>query len=147
MRDDYSLDASTFIGFTAAQSADWLAENAGTALTVGGSIVVAIIAAVGALWAKHHTPRQPVPIQDVWSENRSLRADLLGAEDRFETLDAKHRKALDALAALWRYVERVRAAWGVRTHMPSLTPAERRTLASLIADADTQTTDIPVVTD
>lgn len=144
MHDDLSLNASTFLGFAAAQSTDWLAENAGTVLTVGGSIAVAVVAGAFGLWAKHHTPRQPVPIQDIWSENRSLRADLLGMEERFRALDVNYEKAVDIVAVLWRYIQRIQAAWGVHGHMPTLSPAERRTIAPLITDADTTTNTITV---
>jgi hypothetical protein len=123
---------------------DWLAQNIGTVLTVGGSILIAIITGAFALWAKNHTPKQPVPIQDVWSENRSLRADLLGVERRFDLLDVDYRKVLNALDVLWRYVQRVRAAWGTHPTMPALTPAERRTLSPLIEDLDTNGAGSPV---
>jgi hypothetical protein len=123
---------------------DWLAANIGTVLTVGGSITVAIIAGGFGLWAKNHTPKQPVPIQDVWSENRSLRADLLGVERRFDLLDIDYRKALTALDVLWRYVQRVKNAWGNQPDMPALTATERRTLASLIDDIDTPGAGSPV---
>lgn len=125
---------------------DWMAENIGTVLTVGGSVLVAIIAGAFGLWAKNHTPRQPVPIQDVWSENRSLRADLLGVEARLDDLDTETRKLRDGLGVLWRYVQRLRLAWGQPT-MPALTPGERRTLAPLIEDIDTPGTGTPVATD
>lgn len=114
---------------------DWVTDNIGTILTVGGSIVVAILTIVGGLWAKNHTPRQPVPIQDVWSENRSLRADLLSVEERLDALDTDTRKLRDGLGVLWRYVQRLRLAWG-RPTIPALTPSERRTLAPLIDDLD-----------
>lgn len=115
---------------------DWLDENIGTVLTVGGSIVVALIALVGGVWAKHHTPRQPVPIQDVWSENRSLRADLREVEERLNDIDDLSRGLRDGLGVLWRYVQRLKLAWGQPT-MPALTAAERRTLAPLVEDLDT----------
>ncbi|MDF2992099.1 MAG: hypothetical protein K0S37_2613 [Microbacterium sp.] len=122
---------------------DWLADNIGTVLTVGGSVLVAIIAGAFALWAKHHTPRQPVPIQDVWSENRSLRADLLGVEQRLEVLDGNYRSVLDGISVLWRYVERIKVAWGVQPDMPTLTAAEHRTLARVIEDIDTPAAGTP----
>lgn len=147
MHDDYHLNASTFLGFTAAQSTDWLAENAGTALTVGGSIVVAIITVIGALWAKHHTPRQPIPIQDVWSENRSLRADLIGMEARFKALDVDYERSVDIVAVLWRYVQRIQATWGLQAQMPRLSSAERRAIAPLVTDLEPTTAAVPVISD
>jgi hypothetical protein len=124
---------------------EWIAQNVGTALTVGGSIVVAVVGGVFGIWAKHHAPRQPIPIQDVWSENRSLRTDLLGAEKRYDDLELQHRKVIAALEVLWRYVQRVKTAWGLRPDMPQLTAAERRALHPHIEDIDTPSAGTPVV--
>jgi len=124
---------------------DLMAENIGTVLTVGGSILVALIAGGFGLWAKNHTPRQPVPIQDVWSENRSLRADLRDVETRLDDLDDLSRKLRDGLGVLWRYVQRLKLAWGQPT-MPALTPSERRALAPLIDDVDTPGSGTPAAT-
>lgn len=114
---------------------EWLSDNIGTVLTVGGSVIVAVIAAIGGFWAKNHTPRQPVPIQDVWSENRSLRADLLSVEARLDEIDTETRKLRDGLGVLWRYVQRLRLAWG-RPTIPALSASERRILTPLIDDLD-----------
>lgn len=114
---------------------DWFTDNIGTVLTVGGSVLVAVLTGIFALWAKSHTPRQPVPIQDVWSENRSLRDDLRGVEARLDELDTETRKLRDGLGVLWRYVQRLRLAWG-RPTIPALTSSERRILAPLIEDID-----------
>lgn len=116
--------------------ADLVAQNIGTVLTVGGSVLVAIIAGAFGIWAKNHTPRQPVPIQDVWTENRSLRADLRDVEERLNEIDDLSRGLRDGLGVLWRYVQRLKLAWGQPT-MPALTAAERRTLAPLVDDIDT----------
>lgn len=126
---------------------DALGPHLGTILTIGGSILVAIIGGVFGLWAKFHSPKQPVPIQDIWSENRSLRADLLAEEGRYDDLDRNYRAALVGLDLLWRYVQRIRRAWGSTPTMPTLTTAERRKLAPLIEDIDTPGTGTPVAAD
>jgi hypothetical protein len=123
---------------------EWIAQNVGTALTVGGSIIVAVVGGVFGIWAKHHSPRQPIPIQDVWSENRALRADLVATENRYDDLEDRYRKARDALAVMWDYVRRLRANWG-RTPIPVLTSSERRAVAAVIEDLDTPNTGTPVV--
>jgi len=115
---------------------EWLAQNVGTALTVGGSIIVAIIGLVGAIWAKTHTPKQPIPIQDVWTENRSLRADLISEEKRYGELEDRYRAARDAIDALRAYVARLIAAWGVQP-LPTMTTSERHKVAAVINDTDT----------
>ncbi|MFF8187745.1 hypothetical protein ACF044_10855 [Microbacterium sp. NPDC016588] len=125
---------------------DWLSDNIGTVLTVGGSVLVAIIAGAFGIWAKSHTPRQPVPIQDVWTENRSLRGDLRLTEERVEELDTENRRLRDGLDVLWRYIQRLRVAWG-RPTVPTLTASERRILAPLIEDIDTPATGTPAAAD
>jgi hypothetical protein len=124
---------------------EWLAQNIGTVLTVGGSIIVTIVGGVFAIWAKNHAPRQPVPIQDVWSENRALRADLVSTEKRYDELEEKYRKARDALTAMWAYVRRLKHHWG-QTPIPTLTPSERRAVHAVIDDLDTPGTGTPVPT-
>lgn len=140
---DRFTSSAAFLAAAATPPVPWFEQNAGTIITVGGSVIVAVVAGAFALWAKHHTPRQPVPIQDVWSENRSLRADLIGVEGRLDDLDRLHRTALDAISILWRYVERIKGAWGIQAAMPVLSPAERRTLSAVITDADTPTSPTP----
>lgn len=125
---------------------EWIAQNIGTALTVGGSIIVAIIAAVGGWWAKNHAPRQPIPIQDVWTENRALRADLLSTERRYDELEEKYWAVRDALYALRAYVRRVRTAWGVHATIPSMTASEHRKLAAVVDDTETPGAGTPAPT-
>lgn len=123
---------------------EWIAQNIGTVLTVGGSIAVAIImGVVGPIWAKNHTPRQPIPIQDVWTENRNLRADLISTEDRFDDLEKKYHRVHAAFNAAWAYVERLINAWGA-PHVPSLTPTERRRINAVSEDTDTPGAGTPV---
>lgn len=124
---------------------DWIEQNAGTVLTVGGSVVVAIITVIGAVWAKYHTPRQPVPIQDVWGENRTLRGELEKARVVNDDLSDDLRRLRDGLSALWRYVSRIGDAWGVQDAMPALTPDERRALvaAEVLDDRDSPGASVP----
>ena len=127
---------------------EWISQNIGTVLVVGGSVLVAVISGAFGLWAKHHTPKQPVPITDVWAENRALRDDLSEVNQRLDQLQedfrtfreekyTESRELKHGLEVLWAYVERIRAAWGTVTDMPTLTPAERRALAHVIEDLDT----------
>lgn len=122
---------------------EWLAQNIGTALTVGGSIVVAIIGGLFAVWAKNHVPKQPIPIQDVWTENRALRDDLRTSEKHYGELDDRHRVLRDAFDALHAYVARLIAAWGLGP-LPAMTPSERRKIAAVADDTDTPAAGTPV---
>ena len=115
---------------------EWIAQNIGTALTVGGTIIVAIIGAIGAWWAKNHTPKQPIPIQDVWTENRLLRADLAGTERERDAYKDRYEAARDAARALWAYLTRLRDSWG-HTPVPTMTAWERRKVQAVITDTDT----------
>lgn len=63
---------------------DWVSLNAGTVITVGGSVVVAVIGGAFMVWAKNHTPAAPTPIQDVWDENRTLRSEIRDLENAFD---------------------------------------------------------------
>jgi hypothetical protein len=96
---------------------DWVSQNVGTILTVGGSIVVAVITVAGAAWAKNHTPKQPVPIQDVWGENRTLRTEL--------------REVRDAFDALFDWAERAIRLWGASVSVPLFTKSERDTISKV----------------
>lgn len=131
---------------------DVLVQNLGTILTVGGSVVVAFIGGMSLIWAKGKAPaREPVPIQDIWEENRQvtreyreLRGKHGELEDKFDGLadefkkyrterDAEVKITRHAVEILWNYVERIKAAWGSDA-MPNLTPDERNILTQVIAD-------------
>lgn len=96
---------------------DWLENNIGTLLTVGGSVVVAIIGLIGALWVKHHTPKQPIPITDVWGENRTLRRELAELRDAFD--------------ALFAWAERAIHQWGASLNVPLFTKGERALISKI----------------
>lgn len=137
---------------------EFLQANLGVFVTVGGSIAVALIGAAGLVWAKGRSPgREPVPVQDIWAENRQLTADYRtvnraydelrlehrNLEDRFDALsdeiraykqekDAELRVTRHAVEVLWEYVERIKAAWGGGGKVPALTSEERRVLTQVI---------------
>jgi hypothetical protein len=114
----------------------WMENNPGLVLTVGGSIVVAIIGGVFGLWAKNHTPKTPVPIQDVWGENRALRGDLRAVEASIEELREEYHDVKEAFGGLWSYMGRVRDAWGRQPEMPRLTVMEKRKLATVVEESE-----------
>lgn len=121
---------------------EWIAQNIGTVLTVGGSIAVAVIGVIGAVWAKSHTPKQPIPIQDVWTENRALRADLTGTERERDDYKDRYEAARDAARALWAYLTRLRDSWG-HEPIPQMTAWERRKVQAVITDTDTPSAGTP----
>lgn len=94
------------------------AANLGTILTVGGSVLVALIGGFFMLKARR-TPAAPdeVPIQDVWQENRNLRAD--AKQDRTEITTLS-----DAFDALYAWVQRALQIWGMGDP-PPFTDEER----------------------
>jgi hypothetical protein len=73
----------------------------------------------------------------VWTENRALRADLVGTERERDDYKDRYEAARDAARALWAYVKRLRDAWGLQEHPPAMSAWERRQVRAVIADTDT----------
>lgn len=123
-----------------------IASNLGTIMTVGGSIVVAFIATMGAVWAKRARPgSEPVPIQDVWEENRLLLSDAKTARNENRRLERKVDEAIAAVDVLWRYVQRIRVVWPDETPLPELSPRDKDIVARVIEDVTTPPAGIPAV--
>lgn len=72
-------------------------EYTGLVITAGASVAVALIGAVSMVIAKRSS--SPVPIQDVWAENRQLNAEK-------DVLEQKHREVLDAFNVAISWIER-----------------------------------------
>lgn len=122
-----------------------ITANLGTIMTVGGSIIVAAIATMGAVWAKRARPGStPVPIQDVWEENRLLVTDAKVARSENRRLGRKFDDALLAVEILWRYVERLRVAWGQQDRIPTLPAEDRAVVGRVLEDVTTPPDGVPV---
>jgi hypothetical protein len=138
-------------------------QYAGTILTVGGSVTVALIGAYAMIRARKASPgREPVPIQDIWEENRlvtkdyrDLRREHGELEEKFTALssevreykaakDAEVKITRHAVEILWNYVERIKLAWG-SDRMPSLSHEERSVLNQVIEDVTTPPAGIPLI--
>lgn len=111
---------------------EWLAANAGTVITVGGSVVVAVIGGAFMVWAKRHTPATPVTVPDVWGENRKLR----------EEADSDHlriREFEDAFAVAFRWMERAIRDWNTGKPIPEFTDEEKQVIGKVRRAPDTST--------
>lgn len=115
---------------------DWLQNNLGLVITVSGSIIVAVIGGIFGLWAKNHSPKTPVPIQDIWGENRALRGDLRAIETRVTAVEKESHAVREAFEALWDYMGRLRWAWGQETEMPRLTATEKRKITAILEETE-----------
>lgn len=100
------------------------------ALTV--TIIVAVIAVIGSVIVA--LIRKPVSVQDLWSENRSLRADLTAQERRLDDIETKYEErdkerqrtigiVATALDVVWNHLQLMQLQWG-KGPMPELDPAE-----------------------
>lgn len=113
---------------------DIVANNLGTIATVGGSVMVALIAAMGAVWAKRARPGTDVPIKDIWEENRNLVKDANDSRAAQRRAEDRRDDYVAAFDVVWRYLHRIRSAWGVRDHMPELSPADRDVVSRVVED-------------
>jgi len=104
----------------------FLAENFGTIITVGGSVMVAIIGGGFALWAKNHTPKQVVPIQDVWAENRTMRNEIRDLENAFDVA--------------FRWMERAIRDWNTGRPLPEFTREDEQVIGKIRHAPDTHKT-------
>lgn len=116
--------------------ADIIANNLGTIATVGGSVMVALIAAMGAVWAKRARPGSDVPIKDIWQENRNLVKDATSAREAARHAEDRRDDAVAAAEILWRYVQRIRDAWGSHS-MPVLSLRDREAVARIVDGVST----------
>lgn len=104
---------------------DWVALNAGTVITVGGSVVVAVIGGGFMVWAKNHTPAAPTPIQDVWDENRTLRAEIRDLENAFDVG--------------FRWIEQAVRDWNTGRPLPQFTDEDKAIIGKIRRAPDTTT--------
>lgn len=116
---------------------DVIANNLGTIATVGGSVMVALIAAMGAVWAKRARPGSDVPIKDIWQENRNLVKDATSAREAARHAEDRRDDAVAAAEILWRYVQRLRDAWGTTRPVPVLSLRDREAVARIVDGVST----------
>lgn len=101
---------------------------------VPASTVIAAILALAGVVIVNRT-RKPVATQELWAENRSLRAEVReqgdridSIEDKFERRDQARQRTIRILGsgfdALLHYLERIRPEWGKGDAMPAFTDAE-----------------------
>lgn len=95
----------------------------------GASVIVAIIGAIALIVVRR--TRGPVAIQDLWTENRQLRADMTTLEEKVDRLIAGKETQLtvnrimsEGFDALSGYVERITE----RGKKPSYTPTEHNAI-------------------
>jgi hypothetical protein len=110
---------------------EWLMQNPGTVVTVGGSIVVAVIGGAFMVWAKHHTPAVPVSVPDVWGENRKLREE---ADERTDRI----REFEDAFAVAFRWMERAIRDWNTGKPVPEFSDEEKQVIGKIRRAPDTK---------
>jgi hypothetical protein len=96
-------------------------EYTGLVITAGASVAVALIAMLGTLIAKRSST--PVPIQDVWKENRELRAEFRNMQVGFDVL--------------FHWMERAISTWGDPGGPPVFTDQDRAALEKVRAAPDT----------
>jgi hypothetical protein len=124
---------------------DLLTQYAGTILTVGGSIGVAFIGGYAMVRARKASPgREPVPIQDIWVENRRAREE--ADRERAENIALERRVANQgsAIVVLWRYVQHLTGSWG-QPEMPQLSREDRTVIDRVVEDVNTPPAGTPAV--
>lgn len=120
---------------------EWLAENAGQMLVIGVPLGVASISAYAMVKAKRN--REPVPIPEVWKENRLSRQEADDARDANALLERKVTNQGTALIVLWDYVQRLLDRWGEPT-APRLSRSEKAIIERVIEDVNTPPEGVPM---
>lgn len=117
--------------------ADFVAANSGTLITVGGSMVVALIGGYWMVQARRTPPgREPIPVKDLWEENRLTRKEAHDVRVENERLADVARDHEEAVIVLWRFVQRLIDAWGTFPR-PIMTKRERSVVGRVIEDVST----------
>ena len=93
-----------------------MGEYTGLLITAGSAVLVALIGGILAIVAKNRPT--PVPINDVWDENREMRRE--NSEMRVEI-----RTLQDAFGILFHWVERAASDWNQNKPMPTFSEEER----------------------
>jgi hypothetical protein len=119
------------------------ALDAGTLMTVGGSIIVAAIGAYAMIRARRVEPgREPVPLRDIWAENRSAREEADRERAENVALERMVTNQGTAIVVMWTYIGRLIDSWGTPT-MPRLTRNEQAVIDRVIDDITTAESGIP----
>jgi hypothetical protein len=122
------------------------AADVGTIMTVGGSIVVAAIGAYAMIRARRVEPgREPVPLRDIWAENRSAREEADRERDEKHALERMVTNQGSAIVVMWSYIGRLIDSWGTAA-MPKLTRNEQAVIDRVIEDVTTPESGIPGLT-
>lgn len=86
------------------------------------SIIVAVVGAVGLIVVRR--TRGPVAIQDLWAENRQLRADLQALEEKVDGLLHTRETQLTVNRIMGEGFDALSAGVARLTSQPTFTPAE-----------------------
>ncbi len=97
-------------------------EYTGLVITAGASVLVALIGAGAMLVAKRSS--SPVPIQDVWAENRQLNAEK-------DVLEQRNRDILDAFNVAISWIERAISNDHNGKPLPEFTSDERNVIGKV----------------
>lgn len=117
--------------------AEFVEMYAGQIITIGGSLCAALIGAGAMVRARRATPgREPVPLRDIWEENRLTRKEADAARDENLALERREINQGMALVVMWRYVGRLIDSWGSPA-MPKLTRGERAAIERVVEDIST----------
>lgn len=90
----------------------------GLVITAGASVLVALIGGNALVKAKRTpAPAEPVPVQDVWEENRKVRNEIRELRGELRTVHG-------ALGVSLRWMQRAIRDWGTGYPPPPLSEAE-----------------------
>lgn len=120
---------------------DWVATYSGQILTVGVPVMVVSISSYAMIKARKN--REPVPIPEVWKENRLSRQEADDARDANAMLERKVTNQGTAIIVLWDYVQRLLDRWGEPT-APNLSRSEKAIIERVIEDVNTPAAGVPV---
>lgn len=95
-------------------------------MTAGTSVAVALIGAYAMFRAKKVPPgREPVPLKDIWEENRLTRHEADLERDEKIALERRVANLATAAVVMWDYIIRLTDNWGSDRPMPKLSRTER----------------------
>lgn len=107
-----------------------MGEYTGLVITAGASVAVALIGAIAMVIAKRSS--SPVPIQDVWAENRQLNAEK-------DAIEKKYYDVLDAFNVAISWIERAINSDHNGRPLPEFTTEERDVIGKVRRAPDQRT--------